>query len=328
MANSTTEPAHAPICVITNHPARYRDPKTGLPFSSTYAFREIQRALRGDYKFSSLVGTYMGSGKYAARGVPERFLDPTKPRSTPVTKPAPEVTEADKEKVVVKEEEAGEEPAVAAVEEQKTAPPIKNLPIPKSLGEAVSRFQPTLAPIPGAAPAAPIPRPGPVPVPNQNPGWPSGQVNSPSPASGPVFIPPPPIFLQAQAQARLQSSVSGTPPAPRTGSPATHHAARPPVQVHRSSSTSSGPIFAPMAPVQSPAPAPAPVPTRPPGLSSGPVFAPMALGQVHTPARPQGSISGHVPPPALPGSAEEAIASVRSARVSTPPVNQTPTGTT
>ncbi|KAM7205060.1 YL1 nuclear domain containing protein, partial [Rhypophila sp. PSN 637] len=77
--NRLAKPAQAALCVITNHPARYRDPKTGLPFYNSHAYKEIQRTLRGDYKFSALTGAYVGSTKYAARGVPERFLDPTKP---------------------------------------------------------------------------------------------------------------------------------------------------------------------------------------------------------------------------------------------------------
>ncbi|KAL6850837.1 hypothetical protein ACO1O0_007963 [Amphichorda felina] len=70
------EPPPAPLCVITNHPARYRDPKTGLPFYNTYAYREIQRLRRGDYRWSKLLGAWAGSGSYAAKGVPVRFLKP------------------------------------------------------------------------------------------------------------------------------------------------------------------------------------------------------------------------------------------------------------
>ncbi|TDZ29335.1 Vacuolar protein sorting-associated protein 72-like protein [Colletotrichum spinosum] len=68
------KPAPRPVCVITAHPARYRDPTTGLPYFNAYAYREIQRIRRGDYKWSGLVGAWVGSCNYAARGVPERFL--------------------------------------------------------------------------------------------------------------------------------------------------------------------------------------------------------------------------------------------------------------
>ncbi|KAH6850356.1 YL1 nuclear protein-domain-containing protein [Chaetomium sp. MPI-CAGE-AT-0009] len=76
--NKLAKPAHPPLCVITNHPAKYRDPKTGLPYYNDYAYREIQRVYRGDYKWSRLVGAWVGRGDYAARGVPEWFLDPSK----------------------------------------------------------------------------------------------------------------------------------------------------------------------------------------------------------------------------------------------------------
>ncbi|KKY31766.1 putative yl1-domain-containing protein [Diaporthe ampelina] len=70
------KPPHAPLCVITNHPARYRDPKTGLPFYNTYAFKEIQKLMAGDFKWSQLTGTWVGRGDDAASGVPARFTRP------------------------------------------------------------------------------------------------------------------------------------------------------------------------------------------------------------------------------------------------------------
>ncbi|KAI0195388.1 YL1 nuclear protein-domain-containing protein [Xylaria flabelliformis] len=69
-------------CVITNHPARYRDPRTGLPYYNAYAFRQIRRLYDGEYKWSSLVGAWTGSGTSAATGVPARFLDPDAPGPT------------------------------------------------------------------------------------------------------------------------------------------------------------------------------------------------------------------------------------------------------
>ncbi|KAI1819119.1 YL1-domain-containing protein [Xylaria intraflava] len=66
-------------CVITNHPARYRDPKTGLPYYNAHAFKEIQKLYRGEYKWSSLIGAWVGSGTSAAMGVPARFVDPNAP---------------------------------------------------------------------------------------------------------------------------------------------------------------------------------------------------------------------------------------------------------
>lgn len=72
------EPSPAPLCVITNHPARYRDPRTGLPYYNAYAYREIQRLIRNEYRWSCALNAWVGSGTYAARGVPERFLNPNK----------------------------------------------------------------------------------------------------------------------------------------------------------------------------------------------------------------------------------------------------------
>jgi vacuolar protein sorting-associated protein 72 len=71
------KPPPTAVCVITNHPARYRDPKTGLPYYNNYAYREIQRLRKGDYKWSRLLGAWVGSGTFAAKGVPARFLGKT-----------------------------------------------------------------------------------------------------------------------------------------------------------------------------------------------------------------------------------------------------------
>ena len=70
------EPAPNPVCVITNRPARYRDPSTGLPFATAHAYHEIRRLIKGEYKWSRLLGAWVGTGAYAARGVPDRFLNP------------------------------------------------------------------------------------------------------------------------------------------------------------------------------------------------------------------------------------------------------------
>ncbi|KAH7396004.1 YL1 nuclear protein-domain-containing protein [Cadophora sp. MPI-SDFR-AT-0126] len=78
------------ICVITGHPARYRDPHTGLPYYNSYAYKEIQKLKKSEYKWSRLVGAYVGTATYSARGVPERFRNPNAPRSEAVvTNPDP-----------------------------------------------------------------------------------------------------------------------------------------------------------------------------------------------------------------------------------------------
>lgn len=106
--NKLAKPAPPPLCVITNHPAKYRDPKTGLPYYNSYAYKEIQRLHRGDYKWSQLLGAWVGSGTFAARGVPERFLDPNfqKPEGKPIP-PAANAKGKDHE-----EQSAGQEPSM------------------------------------------------------------------------------------------------------------------------------------------------------------------------------------------------------------------------
>ncbi|KAK6841630.1 hypothetical protein PG987_002490 [Apiospora arundinis] len=94
------KPGPAPRCVITNHLARYRDPETGLPYYNSYAYKQIRKLQHGDYKWSQLVGAWVGSGSSAATGVPARFLNPDAP--------APPKVEAEKPAVSVekKSEEA------------------------------------------------------------------------------------------------------------------------------------------------------------------------------------------------------------------------------
>ena len=60
-------------CAITGQPAKFRDPKTGLPYDNAYAYKEIQRLCDGGSRWSSLLECYVGSATRAARGVPEGF---------------------------------------------------------------------------------------------------------------------------------------------------------------------------------------------------------------------------------------------------------------
>ncbi|KAG5800445.1 hypothetical protein H9Q69_000484 [Fusarium xylarioides] len=104
--NKLSKPSPAPLCVITNHPARYRDPRTGLPYYNAYAYREIQRLTRGEYRWSHILGAWVGSGTYAARGVPERFLNPDE--KGPEKKSTPD--EAIKGKDAVKAPDQAQDP--------------------------------------------------------------------------------------------------------------------------------------------------------------------------------------------------------------------------
>ncbi|KAI0417301.1 YL1 nuclear protein-domain-containing protein [Xylaria grammica] len=77
--NKLPKPGPTVRCVITNHPARYRDPRTGLPYYNAYAFKRIQKLYGGEYKWSNLIGAWIGSESSAAMGVPVRFVDPNAP---------------------------------------------------------------------------------------------------------------------------------------------------------------------------------------------------------------------------------------------------------
>ncbi|KAJ0417042.1 YL1 nuclear protein-domain-containing protein [Aspergillus carlsbadensis] len=64
------------LCVITSLPSRYRDPDTSLPFANSYAYHEIRHTAAQKYAWSPMLGCYVGPTGVAARGVPERFLNP------------------------------------------------------------------------------------------------------------------------------------------------------------------------------------------------------------------------------------------------------------
>lgn len=61
------------LCAITAQPAKFRDPKTGLTYLNSYAYKEIQRLQNGGSRWSTLLGCYVGPTSSVARGVPERF---------------------------------------------------------------------------------------------------------------------------------------------------------------------------------------------------------------------------------------------------------------
>ena len=60
-------------CAITMQPARFRDPKTGLAYANSYAYKEIQRLRNGGARWSNLLECYVGPVNSPARGVPETF---------------------------------------------------------------------------------------------------------------------------------------------------------------------------------------------------------------------------------------------------------------
>ncbi|KHJ35500.1 putative yl1 nuclear protein [Erysiphe necator] len=61
-------------CAITNYPAKYKDPKTGLYYSNLYAYKQLQKLQKGEIWWSDLVGSFVGSGSLnPAKGVPDNF---------------------------------------------------------------------------------------------------------------------------------------------------------------------------------------------------------------------------------------------------------------
>jgi len=60
-------------CAITMQPAKFRDPKTGLAYANSYAYKEIQRLRNGNSRWSNLLDCYVGPANSPARGVPDTF---------------------------------------------------------------------------------------------------------------------------------------------------------------------------------------------------------------------------------------------------------------
>lgn len=58
------------ICPITGRPARYLDPRTGVPYADLNAFRTLTRILSYEYAWSDALGCYVArEGEDSARGV-------------------------------------------------------------------------------------------------------------------------------------------------------------------------------------------------------------------------------------------------------------------
>ncbi|KAF2100609.1 YL1-domain-containing protein [Rhizodiscina lignyota] len=74
------------VCEITSRPARYRDPATGLAYADGYAYKCIQRLVKGGCQWSGLLGCFVGTvgepmfGR-AAVGVPDVFVRRTEENS-------------------------------------------------------------------------------------------------------------------------------------------------------------------------------------------------------------------------------------------------------
>ncbi|RYP72391.1 hypothetical protein DL771_004186 [Monosporascus sp. 5C6A] len=173
-------PTPAPRCVITNHPARYRDPKTGLPYYNGYAYKEIQKLRRGDYKWSRLVGAWLGNGAQAASGVPARFLDPKAPGPA---KPQPEPVEAHEDG---KEDAQEPQPAETPASASQLAP---------VLATSIESGDQSATPAPGPTDSPSVTRATPVPAsavphaPKSGPTTPASNTAAPPPMTAPAMGP-------------------------------------------------------------------------------------------------------------------------------------------
>ncbi|KAI6309571.1 hypothetical protein MCOR34_006750 [Pyricularia oryzae] len=188
------KPGHAPHCVITNHVAKYRDPKTGLPFANMNAYKEIRRLTEGDYKWSSILGTWAGTGELAAKGVPNRFLHGGPKEESPP-------------------------PAIAEVQTDRNLPAVPPHP-------AESKVLPT-TPAQASKQAPNIPRaiPAQAPVPSVNPSSSSGPIATASTGTSHIGVStqtvPPLRPVSSTLTTKVDTSTVKAPPKinPRLGPP-------------------------------------------------------------------------------------------------------------
>jgi hypothetical protein len=54
----TTDPEHKPICPITGLPAKYKDPKSGIPYANKEAYKILQNVIRHGYVWSNGLNAY------------------------------------------------------------------------------------------------------------------------------------------------------------------------------------------------------------------------------------------------------------------------------
>ncbi|KXH67569.1 YL1 nuclear protein [Colletotrichum salicis] len=200
------KPAPRPVCVITAHPARYRDPETGLPYFNAYAYREIQRLRHGEYKWSSLLGAWVGSCTYAARGVPERFLKGGPPRQ-------PKKKEVEKEEGKVAETNngaVGEGTEKQEPNDAKTTPPAEEGVVDRPTTKTDA------ATVPSPSPSAAQPQAQTQPQTQQLPPLPPlppAQLQAPQP--------PPPGEVQTTQDKEAKPAVAESAPQPVAASVAT-----------------------------------------------------------------------------------------------------------
>jgi len=74
------DPPSKPKCAVTGWPAKYTDPKTGLPYADLQVYKIVQRMVAGGSAWSAVLGAWVGPQTAVglrlgrpARGVPEGF---------------------------------------------------------------------------------------------------------------------------------------------------------------------------------------------------------------------------------------------------------------
>lgn len=79
-ADRRPRPIKPLICPITGLPAKYRDPKTSVPYASKEAFRTIRACLNNQVVWSATHGIYLGE-PMGAKGVPDGWEQMMKGKS-------------------------------------------------------------------------------------------------------------------------------------------------------------------------------------------------------------------------------------------------------
>ncbi|KAL7918356.1 YL1 nuclear domain-containing protein [Trichoderma austrokoningii] len=226
--NKLSKPAPAPVCVITGLPARYKDPKTGLPYHNVAAYRELQRLGRKELSWSALLNAWVGSEKTAARGVPARFLDPKAPAKTPEEREKERLAQIRAVPPQPQPPQHHQAPPAAVVAAAHKAPQTQ-LRAPQLPAQQLARPQQPQAPLPQQQqqqqqqlPNRPSPKQQ-QPVSNNTPSVAPSQAPPPQSSS----LPPPPATPQQQQQQKQQPTPTPPPPAQTTQSPVQKTATQP-----------------------------------------------------------------------------------------------------
>lgn len=63
-------------CAITGQVAKYKDPVSDVGYANLTAYKKLKEAQKHGFRWSSMLGCYVGRVGHVARGVPEGFLGP------------------------------------------------------------------------------------------------------------------------------------------------------------------------------------------------------------------------------------------------------------